>query len=272
MLRGMRHRLGSGIGLWCLYVLGLAAVLSSVVVPLSRQATTPSLAVPAKALHQMPVIRHRIVVLGDSVAAATGCKCDGFGAALAKANGPATFTNEGEGGLTTEGLLSQLQSAGVRKALATATLVTITVGANDFDGELADEASCHQARCYGDRLRSTTANLNAIAVRVAALAPANAVVIFTGYWNVFLDGAVGALRGPDFVATSDRLSRQVNTAVATVAKAHHDRYADLYAPFKGSGSTDVTHLLAPDGDHPNAAGYALITSAIAASVGLATAH
>jgi lysophospholipase L1-like esterase len=37
---------------------------------------------------------------------------------------------------------------------------------------------------------------------------------------------------------------------------------DLYAPFKGNGTANPTKFLAGDGDHPNAAGYMLITSAL----------
>ena len=34
-------------------------------------------------------------------------------------------------------------------------------------------------------------------------------------------------------------------------------YVDLFRPFEQSGR-DVTSLMAPDGDHPNAAGHELI--------------
>jgi lysophospholipase L1-like esterase len=214
--------------------------------------------------------RPRLLVLGDSVAAASACGCPGLGADLA-ARTSAVLDNAARPGLTSAGLLAQVNGAAMAPVLRAADLVTITIGANDFNSELASDESCATLSCYAPALQQMTADVNAVTAQIAALTRPGTTVVLTGYWNVFLDGAVGAQRGSTYVAISDALTRQVNAALAQVAQGSHDLFADLYTPFKGDGSADDTHLLAPDGDHPNAAGHRLIAAAIANAAHLATA-
>ena len=235
--------------------------------------SSPTTAAPASARAAAPFLarqRQNLVVLGDSVPAATACDCPGFGTELARSVQPAQLVNAAVPGLTSQGLLVQLDSPAVIQALREATVVTVTVGANDFDTALADQDTCAQASCYGPELRDLDATMGQIAGRLAALVQPSTKVILTGYWNVFLDGRVGAERGPAYVATSDALTREVNAAVARAAAGAHQAYADLYSPFKGDGSRDDTGLLAADGDHPDAAGHALIAAVIATTAGLST--
>lgn len=250
----------------------LVAVLSARQVATSGPAAaqTPAVQQPIAPLPSPPPpARLRLVVLGDSVPAGTACGCPGFGAELAAANRPATLVNDALPGLTSSGLLAQLASPGLESALRTASLVTVTIGANDFNEALASDPSCGSASCYAGQLQRTTATLRAISTRLAQLTRPGTPIALTGYWNVFLDGAVGASHGPTYVATSDALTRQFNTAVALVARRNSDVYVDLYAPFKGDGTRDDTTLLAADGDHPDAAGHLLIAGTLAAAAGLA---
>ena len=95
------------------------------------------------------------------------------------------------------------------------------------------------------------------------LAGRSATVLVTGYWNVFLDGDVAAIRGVDYMRNSIALTRAENTQIAAAARAQQDTYVDIYTPFKGdSGAENDTSLLAPDGDHPNAAGHHTIALAL----------
>jgi lysophospholipase L1-like esterase len=55
----------------------------------------------------------------------------------------------------------------------------------------------------------------------------------------------------------------VNDALAVAAKTTGATYVSTYTAFKGpSGTDDPTTLLAPDGDHPDAAGHQLIAKTI----------
>lgn len=224
-------------------------------------ASAPSVEVAASPTPQVP----HLVVLGDSVPAGSGCECAGFGADLV-GNSSTKLTNAAKPGLTTAGLLSQLNDGALDSALDSATIVTITIGANDFSESSASDSSCADLRCYESDLAGMTKTAAAIIDRIDALTPPNTAVVVTGYWNVFLDGAVGASKGPVYASDSDRLTRAVNTALAKVAATSNAVYADLYTPFKGAGTVDDTPLLAPDGDHPNVAGHAVIASAIRAAL------
>ncbi|MCU1589573.1 MAG: ypmR-like uncharacterized protein [Frankiales bacterium] len=206
-----------------------------------------------------------VVVMGDSVAAGTGCDCDGFGLLLARRLGAVTgLRRYGQDGLTASRLARDLAGPSVMTSdLRSAAVVTVTIGANDFDAALAEGTNCDGARCFSSDLAQLSSTLPTLLQRVRALAPPRARVLVMGYWNVFLDGAVGRRHGPTYVATSDALTRKVNQQIAAAANGAGATYIDLYGSFKGAGDRDDTALLAPDGDHPGPAGQALIAHLLA---------
>ena len=68
---------------------------------------------------------------------------------------------------------------------------------------------------------------------------------------------VGRAYGDAGLQESLRLTRRANAVIGAVCLGTGARYVDLFKPFEESGR-DVTSLMAPDGDHPNAAGHELI--------------
>jgi lysophospholipase L1-like esterase len=208
----------------------------------------------------------RIVVLGDSVAAGSGCDCTPFATLLARhvadrVGRKVAVTNEGRDGLTTAQLRDELDEPPVRSALTKATLVTVTIGANDFDPDLAGSADClapAKPDCYRARLDALSNSSRAVLARVRGLVPSGTPVLVTGYWNVFLDGVVGRQHGSEYVAVSDALTRAVNGVLQQQAIATGGQYVDLYGPFESRSLSGLTSLLAADGDHPSAAGHELI--------------
>jgi lysophospholipase L1-like esterase len=218
-----------------------------------------------------------VVGLGDSVPAGSACDCDTFislvGQALATRQGrEVTSNNLATGGLTTQGLLDQLDGGSATDAIVNADLVIITIGANDFDSSSVEDADCSPSAglaCYKNDLAQLRANMDAILGKVRALQtrPGSRIVV-TGYWNVFLDGDIARAKGSTYVANSDALTIAVNQALAEAAAAKGARYVDIYSPFKGDSSRDDTPLLAADGDHPNATGHQVIASSVLSALAM----
>jgi lysophospholipase L1-like esterase len=214
--------------------------------------------------------------LGDSVTSGVNCRCTAFpglyGRLLAERTGVSVAVdNQGVSGMDSGSLLDQLKHShsGVSEAVQTANIVLITIGANDFgDHESAvTRASCTPVvpgSCVAKELSRLPGNLHQILARIQSLRPGVAVLM-TGYWNVFQDGQVARdLYTPAGIEASFALTRAVNTAVADIARTDGVTYVDIFTPFEKPGQ-DVTTLLAPDGDHPNAVGHALIAQALAAA-------
>jgi lysophospholipase L1-like esterase len=215
----------------------------------------------------------RIVALGDSVPAGSSCDCTAYPRLVARriaaATGhPVTSTNLAVGGSTSQDVLDDLTDPQVRDTVAGSDLVVVEIGANDLDADPAGDADClgPELPCYRAALAAVTARIAEIARSVRSLQGEHGHLALIGYWNVFLDGAVGRAQGSTYVSVSDALTRGFNEAVAQLAADQHAVYVDLYRPFKGDGSRDPTALLAADGDHPDAAGHAVIADSVVAAL------
>lgn len=145
-------------------------------------------------------------------------------------------------------------------------LALVEIGAND----VAYSTRCGTTvSCYDERLPAITENLTAIVHRLHELARTNRLmVVLLDYWNVWLGGRYAREQGAAYVTAADTVTDEVDTAIESVARSTGSVYVDLRAAFRGPDYTwDETHLLAPDGDHPNADGHQRIAQAIAQAVG-----
>ena len=212
-----------------------------------------------------------VVALGDSVPSASTCACTGYverlGASLHTLTGrPVTVHNDATGGWTTADVGRDLTSPSTASHLASADVVVIEVGANDFDLDRVDDPSCLPAStspCWSTTIADLRSGLSAIVSGVRQLdTRPDLRIAVVGYWNVTVDGAVGQARGQAFVTGSDALTRAVNAAIEGTAAQLDAVYVDAYTPLKGDGSTDPTSVLLDDGDHPNAQGHAIIAAAV----------
>jgi lysophospholipase L1-like esterase len=81
---------------------------------------------------------------------------------------------------------------------------------------------------------------------------------------VWLGGSYAQQQGPAYVDAAAQVTASISNTIKTVAATTHCYFVDLRTAFKGPNQEyDETHLLAPDGDHPNAAGHVRIEEAIA---------
>jgi lysophospholipase L1-like esterase len=219
-----------------------------------------------------------VVALGDSVTSGAHCNCAGYPAIyardLARARGArVTVQNLGQGGQTSTGLLGQLRRPGSpqRTAVQHADIVLITIGANDFsdhhDDVVADRCALDgQSPCVDTEMRELRQNMLALLDTINNLrAGRRTAVLVTGYWNVFQDGDVARRDfGERGLQAALHLTERANQVIRSVSDRAGARYVDIFAPFERPGA-DVTSLLAPDGNHPDAAGHELIARSLLAA-------
>ncbi len=218
-----------------------------------------------------------VVGIGDSVTAAGACGCTGFVQSYAAqlptaAGGPAHAVNLGTDGLTAAALRTLITRPGpTASAVASGDILMVTIGANDLEPLLSRwQASGCSAACYAPAVDAVGSDLSAILAAAKGLRGDRPTrILVTDYWNVFVDGDVARVSdGPAYLRWSDELTRAVNDRICTAAKTARATCVDLYAPFKGDGSVNPTAMLAGDGDHPNAAGNQLISSALLTATSL----
>src|ERR1035437_10333632 len=212
-----------------------------------------------------------VVGIGDSVTAATHCACPGFVQPYAahlptSAGGPAGAVNLGTNGLTAAGLRTLVTTpTPTADGVAQADTLLVTIGANDLLPLLPLwRASGCPAACYTPAVDAVGSHLSAVLAAARSLRGNRSTqILVMDYWNVFADGDVAsASETPAYFLWSDELTRALNSRICSAARGASAICVDLYAPFKGNGSQNPTEFLAGDGDHPNAAGYKLITSAL----------
>ncbi len=224
----------------------------------------------------MPASGLRIVALGDSVTSGYNCNCAAFPAEYAtllsgRDSIQASATNLGVNGLTSSGLLAQLSGgsaadASTQSVVAAADIVVVTIGANDFSDEhdpitAGICAGAEHTACTRDELTTMSQTISRVVDLIRVLRDGRpTTIMLTGYWNIFEDGVVANTAFPnEGIAASIALTKEANAAIRADALAEDAIYVDLWPVFEGPDSDqDPTDLLAPDGDHPNAAGHAAI--------------
>ena len=215
--------------------------------------------------------------LGDSVPAGSACKCTSFISLLAGLHGAVqhhavAVSNVSRPGLDSAGLLAQVRAGALSAPPQSVTVVTI--GANDFDSGVVSLKGCRAndgLGCYQTGLRALSQRVGALLRALAPVGQPRGPILVTGYWNVFLDGGVGDAMGRDYVHDSDALTRAVNAVLMQASRAYGAHFVDLYGPFNSRGPRE-TELLAADGDHPSAAGHALIARVLEKSLQDVLAH
>lgn len=212
-----------------------------------------------------------LVGLGDSVPSASTCGCTGYVELLGQAlhvatHRPVVVHNDAAGGWTTSDVEQDLRSGQTATDLSHADLVTVEVGANDFNLDDVDDPACLPAltsSCWADTMTGLRTGLTDIVSGIRDIDTNPDVrIALIGYWNITVDGEVGVAQGQAFVTGSDALTRAVNTTIQAVATSTRCRYVDAYTPFKGNGSLDPTSSLLDDGDHLDAKGHAIMEKAV----------
>ncbi len=251
-------------------LLGACSSSGATSAPPSSTIPSPTLA-PALVANLKQVTT--LTALGDSVPSGTACNCTPYpqltAADIARVAGhPVDTANDAVAGAVSSDVVDQLEhDTTVMGHVARSQAVTVEIGAND----VGYNATCGTAvACYERKIPELQGNLDTIVARIHRLTAGHPVtIVLLDYWNVWLGGQYAEAHGTDYVDAAKAVTDSVSDLISSTADASRSYYVDLRTAFRGpSYSWDETHLLASDGDHPNAAGHERITQAIEHTIAL----
>lgn len=201
----------------------------------------------------------QLLILGDSIAYGTGDeKGKGFSTDLPQALKTATskeisVTAAGINGLESQGLLAQLQNGTLNKPVAAANFILLSIGGNDLRTILSLN-SLSQEDAFKNKQDSFLGNLKQV-LRILRNANPNAYIVFLGLYNPY-----------EKTTTAEQVSFLSEWNYNTEQFIESDPKA-IYIPSDDLMKFNLDKYLAPDGLHPNSAGYLALSDRISKSIG-----
>ena len=200
----------------------------------------------------------QVLILGDSIAKGTGDeKSKGFSGYLPESFKNNTskeilVNNAGIDGLESTGLLEQLQSKRLDKAIADSDMILVSIGGNDIRSILSlnDLAKEDQFKVRQD---SYLGNLKQT-MKVLRTANPNSIIVFLGLYN------------PYEKATSVEDTRLLNTWNYNTQQLIEEDGKGIFIPTHDLLKFNLVRYIAKDGLHPNSAGYQALSDRISKSV------
>jgi len=199
-----------------------------------------------------------MLILGDSVAKGTGDeKSKGFSGYLPelfKKNTPKEIlvTNAGIDGLESIGLLEQLQSRKLEKAIADSDFILVSIGGNDIRSILTLNTLAKDD-AFKVRQDNYLGNLKQMLKALRTTNPTS-TLIFLGLYN------------PYEKLTGAEDTRLLNTWNYNTQLLVEEDGRAIFIPTHDLLKYNLDRFLAKDGLHPNSAGYQAISNRISKSV------
>ena len=201
---------------------------------------------------------YKLLFLGDSLAKGTGDETGkGFPGDLSEALKKTTskevvVDNQAVDGLESAGLLEQLQSQRLVKTIADSDLIFISIGGNDVRKVLS-LSPLQKEDAFKSRLDSYTNRLKLSLQELRKTNP-KATIVFLGLYNPY--EKADTLEDIRLLNTWNYNSQQL---VEADGKA-------IFIPTHDLLKYNIGKYIAPDGLHPNSAGYQALTNRISQSV------
>jgi len=236
-----------------------AIMVTSKVTPQpSTKAETPQTTPNSTTLPSKNANTFKVLILGDSIAKGTGDeKSKGFSGYLPESFKNSTskeilVDNAGIDGLESIGLLEQLHSKRLDKAITDSNMVLVSIGGNDIRSILSlnDLAKEDQFKVRQD---SYLSNLKET-MNVLRTANPNSIIIFLGLYN------------PYEKASSVEDIRLLNTWNYNTQQLVEEDGKGIFIPTSDLLKFNLGRYIAKDGLHPNSAGYQALSNRISKSV------
>lgn len=202
-----------------------------------------------------------MLAFGDSVPAGGGGCYTNFVTEYARLLPVPPLTwNHSVSGSTSSDLLVLINKPSILEQLSQASLVLIMTGANDYSGLF--DSVCVNNGPYDLRRTILQNNLYAVVSKIRAKNATTQIVLFD-YWAAMKDGQVMIKEyTPSQIIAANMCTASANAAISGVVKELTGvKLLSTYAVFNEPNG-EVTNLLQPDGNHPNAAGHELIAQAL----------
>lgn len=202
-----------------------------------------------------------VVGFGDSVPAGLHCSCANMITQYANDIG-GTAQNLSSSGSTSLNLVHLLQTARAWNAVKSASVVVIMTGANDYTSAFDSVSNGASSSRYTSVANQVESNVTAAVKRIRYINP-KADVVIVDYWGAMEAGNVAAQNyNAATQAAALKATESVDGALWAVAKAQRTYWVSTYNVFYKTPSTNITNLLASDGNHLSAAGTSLIAGAL----------
>src|SRR5665648_168733 len=199
------------------------------------------------------------LALGDSITAGYGVGSiytfpTVYGNFLKRHNQQLIVYNLGVNGLTTQGLLGQLQfNRSQRQLVAQAAVITITIGSNDLLNLIRNSNQAVNTSQLPMILGNIAQNLASVGEVVRQLNPMAIVKVATLYNRL----SVGLYA--QYTVQVQKVIDTTNALIITWAKRYGFVVVDIDREIRGK----ERYLIGPDYVHPSAAGYSVIAKAFA---------
>ncbi len=241
--------------------IGFYQAMKVTMVPQRQQSALATLAQPEENSSQ-PVAKNanslQVLILGDSIAKGTGDeKGLGFSGYLSQSfrnntSKDIVVNNVGTDGLESLGLLTQLQNSNLDQVIAQSNIILISIGGNDLR-RIISANDIGKEEAFKTKLDNYASNLKET-LTILRNNNSHALIVVLGIYNPY-EGTTNT--------EDNNLLNEWNYGTEQLIT---NRGKVVFIPTYDLMKYNLSKYLAPDGLHPNSAGYQALSNRISKSI------